>query len=171
MKDTERTLKPRKRVIDPATTIIPFAIILTLCLFFVIKPERSTIVIGAIRGFLGNQCGLYYLVAGLGILLLSFYIAFSDIGKIKLGGKDEKPKYNFYMRACGRYSFLFLLRVDLLCTGTACRRAWRYSDMGTYNADFSLGSDSMEFLCSPCSSVRVYASCKRSHKTKIFGSL
>ena len=27
MKDTERTLKPRKRVIDPATTIIPFAII------------------------------------------------------------------------------------------------------------------------------------------------
>ena len=112
MKDTERTLKPRKRVIDPATTIIPFAIILTLCLFFVIKPERSTIVIGAIRGFLGNQCGLYYLVAGLGILLLSFYIAFSDIGKIKLGGKDEKPKYNFF--EWGAMIFTCGLAADIL---------------------------------------------------------
>ena len=52
--------------------------------------------VGKIRFFFGDTLGLYYLIVGLGILLVSFYIAFSSIGKIKLGGKDEKPKYNFF---------------------------------------------------------------------------
>lgn len=109
MKDAKN--KTRK-IIDPATTIIPFTIILALCLFFVIKPESSTKIIGTIRGFLGNQCGLYYLLVGLGILLISFYIAFSDIGKIKLGKKDEKPKYNFF--EWGAMIFTCGLAADIL---------------------------------------------------------
>ena len=66
-----------KRKIDPATTIIPFVIILALCTLFVIKPEGSTNAIEMIRSFLGDKFGLYYLVIGLGILLVSFWIAFS----------------------------------------------------------------------------------------------
>ena len=86
----------KKRKIDPATTVIPFIIILALCALFVIKPEGSTNVICIIRGFLGDTLGLCYLIIGLGILLISFWIAFSDIGKIRLGKKDEKPKYSFF---------------------------------------------------------------------------
>ena len=102
----------KKRKIDPATTIIPFIIILALCTLFVIKPEGSTNVIGIIRGFLGDTLGLYYLIIGLGILLVSFWIAFSDIGKIRLGGKDEKPKYNFF--TWGAMIFTCGLAADIL---------------------------------------------------------
>ena len=56
------------RLIDPATTIYPFAAIFALCLFFIIKPEQSTSALSAIRGFLGNEMGTYYLVVGLGVL-------------------------------------------------------------------------------------------------------
>ena len=102
----------KKRKIVPATTIIPFIIILALCTLFVIKPEGSTNVIGIIRGFLGDTLGLYYLIIGLGILLVSFWIAFSDIGKIRLGGKDEKPKYNFF--TWGAMIFTCGLAADIL---------------------------------------------------------
>ena len=53
------------RNIDPATTVIPFGIVLILCILFVIDPEGSGSVLGAIRGFLGDEMGLYYLVIGL----------------------------------------------------------------------------------------------------------
>ncbi|MDD7610724.1 MAG: BCCT family transporter [Spirochaetales bacterium] len=102
----------KKRKIDPATTVIPFIVILALCTLFVIKPEGSTNVIGIIRGFLGDTLGLYYLIIGLGILLVSFWIAFSDIGKIRLGGKDEKPKYNFF--TWGAMIFTCGLAADIL---------------------------------------------------------
>ena len=88
--------KKENRKIDPATTIIPFVIVLVLCAFFVIKPESSTNVVGIIRNFLGDTLGLYYLIVGLGILLVSLYIAFSDIGKIKLGNPDDNPQYHFF---------------------------------------------------------------------------
>lgn len=100
------------RRIDPATTAIPFAIILILCVFFVLRPEGSTSVIGAIRGFLGNDLGLYYLIIGLGVLLVSLYIAFSDIGKIVLGKPDEKPQYSFF--AWGAMMFTAGIAADIL---------------------------------------------------------
>ena len=98
--------------IDPFTTLIPMGCILALCVWFVLSPENSTTVISAIRNFLGDEFGLYYLIVGLGILLVSFYIAFSDIGKIRLGGKDEKPKYSFF--AWGSMIFTCGLAADIL---------------------------------------------------------
>lgn len=101
-----------KRKIDPYTTAIPFIIILALCILFVAKPDGSTNVIGAIRSFLGDKMGLYYLIIGLGIFLVSMYLAFSDIGKIRLGGKDEKPKYSFF--SWGSMIFTCGLAADIL---------------------------------------------------------
>lgn len=63
------------RRIDPATTIIPFAAILVLCVFFIADPEGSTNVLSAIRNFLGDTFGTYYLVIGLGVLAVSLWIA------------------------------------------------------------------------------------------------
>ncbi len=100
------------RKIDPSTTIIPLIILLILCTIFVINPEGSTNVLAAIRGFLGTQLGLYYLIVALGIFLVSLYIAFSDIGKVRLGGKTEKPKYGFF--SWGAMVFCCGLAADIL---------------------------------------------------------
>lgn len=123
----------KKRKIDPATTVIPFIIILALCTLFVIKPEGSTNVIGLIRSFLGDKLGLYYLIIGLGILLVSFWLAFSDIGKIRLGGKDEKPKYNFF--TWGSMIFTCGLAADILfysfCEWIYYAQESRVADLGS----------------------------------------
>lgn len=98
--------------IDPATTIIPFAIIFVLCLFFVIRPVASTNALTAIRDFLGDSLGLYYLVIGLGTLIVSLWIAFSDIGRITLGKPGEKPQYGFF--TWGAMVFTCGLAADIL---------------------------------------------------------
>lgn len=98
--------------IDPWTTVIPFIAILAFCLFFVITPERSTEALSSIRFFLGNQFGVYYLMIGLGVLLVSLWIAFSDIGKIKLGKPEDQPQYSFW--SWGAMVFTCGLAADIL---------------------------------------------------------
>lgn len=126
-------METKKRKIDPATTVIPFVIILALCALFVIKPEGSTNAVGIIRGFLGDKFGLYYLIVGLGILLVSFWIAFSDIGKIRLGGKNEKPKYSFF--TWGSMIFTCGLAADILfysfCEWIYYAQEKRVADLGS----------------------------------------
>lgn len=56
--------------------------------------------------------GTYYLIIGLGIFLLSIYIACSKYGTIVLGEKDEKPKYSFF--AWGSMMFTCGLAADIL---------------------------------------------------------
>ena len=109
-KDGYLIVKGRK--IDPATTLIPLIIVLILGILFVAKPDGSTKTVTAIRNFLGDKTGLYYLVIALGIFLASLYIAFSDLGKIRLGKKDEKPKYGFF--AWGAMVFCCGLAADIL---------------------------------------------------------
>ena len=91
----------KKRNLDPATTLYPFLAIFVLCLFFVLDPAGSTDALSAIRGFLGNELGLYYLLIGLGVLLVSLWAAFSPIGNITLGKPGEKPKYDFFSWGAG----------------------------------------------------------------------
>ncbi len=100
------------RNIDPATTFIPFGIILVLCIFFVIDPEGSTGALGAVRGFLGDDFGVYYLIVGLGIFLAALYMAFSKYGNIVLGKPGEKPEYSFF--AWGSMMFTAGLAADIL---------------------------------------------------------
>ena len=100
------------RNIDPATTFIPFGIVLVLCAFFVIDPDGSTNALSAIRTFLGEEFGTYYLLVGLGTLVVSLYIAFSDLGKITLGKPGEKPQYGFF--TWGAMVFTCGLAADIL---------------------------------------------------------
>lgn len=109
--DNNNTNTP-KRKIDPWTTVVPFAAILILCGFFVINPTGSTNALAAIRGFLGDTFGTYYLLVGLGILVISLWIAFSDIGKITLGKPGEKPQYGFF--TWGAMVFTCGLAADIL---------------------------------------------------------
>lgn len=111
MKKTTTNKIALKRI-DPATTGIPLIIILLLCIFFIISPDISTAALTTVRNFLGDAFGAYYLVIGLGVLITSFYIAFSDIGKITLGEKDEKPQYGFW--TWGAMVFTCGLAADIL---------------------------------------------------------
>lgn len=101
-----------RRKIDPATTVIPFGFILALCALFIIYPESSTNALSALRTFLGDSFGSYYLIVGLGILIVSLYLAFSPIGNITLGEPGEKPQYNFW--TWGAMVFTCGLAADIL---------------------------------------------------------
>ena len=83
-----------KNKIDWSTVIVPFALIAFLCVSFIVAPEQSSGIVAQIRFLLGDTLGLYYLIIGLGVFLLSIYLAFSKYGSIRLGRPDEKPKYS-----------------------------------------------------------------------------
>lgn len=104
--------KDWKSQIDWVVTLVPFLLILVLCIAFVIYPEQSKNQLNAIRFLLGDRMGVYYLVIGLGIFLLSIYLAFSRYGDIHLGKKGEKPKYSAF--AWGSMMFTSGLAADIL---------------------------------------------------------
>lgn len=92
--------------IDWMITLLPLAIIIALCVLFLFLPEQSNAVLSQIRFFFGDTFGIYYLIIGLGIFILSLYIAGSKYGNIVLGEQNERPKYLFFtwgamMFTCG----------------------------------------------------------------------
>lgn len=98
--------------IDWMITLVPLAIVVALCIVFFFAPEQSNVVLSRIRFFFGDTFGTYYLVIGLGIFLLSLYIAGSKYGNIVLGEANERPKYSFF--AWGSMMFTCGLAADIL---------------------------------------------------------
>lgn len=86
--------------IDWMITLVPLGIIIALSVLFFFMPEQSNMVLSQIRFFFGDTFGTYYLIIGLGIFLLSIYIALSKYGDIVLGDPNEKPKYSFFSWGC-----------------------------------------------------------------------
>ena len=101
-----------QKKIDWMITIVPLAIIVMLCVLFFFAPDASNDVLTQIRFFFGDTMGVYYLIIGLGIFLVSIYIATSKYGNIVLGGQNEKPKYSFF--AWGSMMFTCGLAADIL---------------------------------------------------------
>ncbi len=101
-----------KKNIDWIITIVPLAIIIGLCILFFFLPNQSNAVLSQLRFFFGDTFGVYYLIIGLGIFLVSIFIAFSKYGNIVLGNPDEKPKYSFF--AWGSMMFTCGLAADIL---------------------------------------------------------
>lgn len=77
--------KHTEKELDWVSMLVPLAIVLTVCALFMIFPEGSKLVLSVVRGFLGDDFGLYYALLGVGIVGCTLYIAFSKFGKIKLG--------------------------------------------------------------------------------------
>ena len=98
--------------IDWMITLLPLTIIIALCILFFFAPEQSNAVLSQIRFFFGDTFGTYYLVIGLGIFILSMYIACSKYGDIVLGEPNEKPQYSFF--AWGSMMFTCGLAADIL---------------------------------------------------------
>lgn len=102
----------RNQQIDWMITLFPLGSIVALCILFFLIPEQSNRVLSQIRFFFGDMFSTYYLVIGLGIFILSLYIAGSKYGKIVLGEPNEKPKYSFV--AWGSMMFTCGLAADIL---------------------------------------------------------
>ena len=80
-------MKPEKlekgliKKLDLVTMTVPLIGIVVLCALFMILPEQSTNVLGKIRGFLGDDLGIYYVLIAAAALICSMYMAFSVMEK------------------------------------------------------------------------------------------
>ena len=149
-------MENEKKKVDWLITLLPLAIVVALCVIFFVAPDQSNEVLSKVRFFFGDTMGTYYLVIGLGIFLLSIYIACSKYGNIVLGEKDEKPKYSFF--AWGSMMFTCGLAADILF----------YSGLGKCLPNFSLELDSMGILSCIGSCIWIYASCEKKKPSEVF---
>lgn len=108
----ETTAKMQQGKVDWIITLGPLAFVVALSVLFFLIPEQSNAVISQIRFLLGDTFGSYYLIIGLGVFLVSLYVACSKYGSIVLGEQDEKPKYSFF--AWGSMMFTAGLAADIL---------------------------------------------------------
>ena len=105
-------IKNQRGRIDWLVTLTPFILIIGLAVLLFIFPEQSNGIISQVRYFFGDTVGLYYLVIGLGVLVISVFLSFSKYGNIVLGELDEKPKYSFF--TWGSMMFTCGLAADIL---------------------------------------------------------
>lgn len=108
----ERKKDSGSKKIDWMITLVPFIMIVVLCILFFFMPEKSNKVLGQIRYVLGDVFGTYYLAVGLGIFLFSLFIASSRYGSVVLGDRGERPKYSFFV--WGSMMFTAGLAADIL---------------------------------------------------------
>lgn len=104
--------KGKQGKIDWMITIVPFTLIIGLCMVFIAMPERSKDILSQIRFFLGNSFGSYYIIMGVFFFGISIYLAGSKYGNIILGQQDEKPQYSFF--SWGAMMFTCGLAADIL---------------------------------------------------------
>ena len=104
--------KNEKGKIDWMITLVPFMLIMGLAIYLFIFPDQANGVISDVRFFFGDTLGSYYLMIGLGVLIVSIYLSFSKYGSIVLGNPNEKPKYSFF--AWGSMMFTCGLAADIL---------------------------------------------------------
>lgn len=107
-----RLKDPNKGRIDWLITLAPFLIIVGLAALLFLFPTGANAVIAKVRFFFGDTMGSYYLVIGLGVLVVALFLSFSKYGDIVLGEPNEKPKYSFF--AWGSMMFTCGLAADIL---------------------------------------------------------
>lgn len=105
-------MKSNKGRIDWMITLVPFFIIMAIAVLLFVFPDHSNDVIARIRFFFGDTLGIYYVILGIGILLVSLFLSFSKYGDIVLGDKGEKPQYSFFV--WGSMMFTCGLAADIL---------------------------------------------------------
>lgn len=98
--------------IDWLIMLAPFTIIMALAGVLFIFPNESNDIIGEIRFFFGDTLGIYYLIIGVGVLIVTIFLSFSKYGEIVLGEPNEKPKYSFF--EWGSMMFTCGLAADIL---------------------------------------------------------
>ncbi|WP_444913748.1 BCCT family transporter [Microbulbifer sp. TRSA007] len=86
--------KGTKDLIDKPTFWGSFALLLVATVPLILFPEAGSLWLLAAKDLVTEKLGVFYLLLGLGAMLFVLYIAFSDIGRIKLGGGKEGPEFS-----------------------------------------------------------------------------
>ena len=110
--ENNTSIRALLRQLDPTDMLVPLFVVTGLCVLFILAPGESTRIVDAIRGFLGNQLSAFYILIGVGFLIVSLYIAFSKYGDIRLGGPEEKPAYSNFQ--WGAMIFTGTMAADIL---------------------------------------------------------
>lgn len=97
--------------LDITILFVPAIIVIALGILISVFPVDAEKIIISVRTFLSNNFGWYYLMFGLATFLFLMYLAFSKIGKIRLGEKTDKPM-NFY--TYGILIFTSTMAADIL---------------------------------------------------------
>ena len=74
-KETVKTLDTSR--VDWMVTLVPFFSVMALAVYLFVFPDQANDAIMKVRFFFGDTCGVFYLIMGLGTLLISLYLAFS----------------------------------------------------------------------------------------------
>ncbi|MBR4807180.1 MAG: BCCT family transporter [Lachnospiraceae bacterium] len=112
MSENENLKVADKSRIDWLLTLVPFVLIMGLAVYFFAATEQANEVVAQVRFFFGDTLGSYYIIIGVGVLAISFFLSFSKYGNIVLGEPNEKPKYNFF--TWGAMMFTCGLAADIL---------------------------------------------------------
>ena len=97
--------------VDWITTLVPFLGVAVLAALFMAIPDESKSILESIRKFIGDDCGIYYAILGVGVFWLTIWTAYSKYGKVKLG-RLEKPQYGNFM--WGAMIFTSALAADIM---------------------------------------------------------
>ena len=109
---SNKTGTVNKKRIDWLITLVPFIIIMALAGYLFAFPEQANSTIEDIRFFFGDTLGAFYILMGIGVLIVSVFLSFTKYGDIVLGEQNEKPKYNFF--TWGAMMFTCGLAADIL---------------------------------------------------------
>ncbi len=104
--------KLNSKRIDWLITLAPFIIIISLAGVLFAFPNESNTIISKVRYFFGDTVGIYYLIIGVAVLIVSIYLAISKYGDVVLGEPNEKPRYSFF--GWGSMMFTCGLAADIL---------------------------------------------------------
>lgn len=98
--------------IDWITMFLPLALVLIMSVTFIAVPQQSQQILSLVRSFVGDECGLYYSLIAVGVFIVTMYMAFSKIGKIKLGAENDKKAYSDFK--WGAMIFTSTMGADIL---------------------------------------------------------
>ena len=79
---------------DKTLVIIPIVFVVLISIWFVASPEGSLSTLDGIANFFVSKTGWFFLLFAVFITVFSLTWAFGKYGKVRLGGKDAKPKYS-----------------------------------------------------------------------------
>ena len=65
--------------IDWMITLVPFILIMGLAAYLFAFPDEANGVIAQVRFFFGDTMGSYYLLMGLGVLIVSLFLSFQGV--------------------------------------------------------------------------------------------
>ena len=89
-------IREKLKDLEISIMIVPFILIVVLSYFFFMYPKDTKDLFTLINPFFRDKLSMVYLFINLIVFIFSFYLAFSKYGNIKLGDKDENPRFSFF---------------------------------------------------------------------------